>query len=142
MKALKLSRKAPAVQYAALAWRQAGEGREVLLITSRDTGRWVIAKGWPMTGREPWEAAAIEAFEEAGVRGEVETTAIGTYRYAKRLPRWRERLVDVQVFCLRVEEELEDWPERRQRERAWFAPGEAAARVDEPDLAGIIRGLG
>ncbi len=135
-------RKGRGVQYAALAWREAVEGREVLLITSRDTGRWVIPKGWPMKNRTPWDAAAREAFEEAGVKGQVEPAAIGSYRYVKHLSRWRERPVEVQVFPLRVERELDDWPERRQRERVWLAPEEAAGRVHEPDLAELIRKLG
>ena len=129
------------LQYAALAWRRAGEGREVLLVTSRDTGRWVIPKGWPMKGRTPWEAAAREAFEEAGVKGEVEQAPVGAFSYLKRLKQWRERMVEVQVFRLKVERELEDWPERRQRERVWLSPEDADARVDEPELAEIIRAL-
>ena len=129
------------MQYGTLAWRLNGEGKEVLLITSRDTGRWVIPKGWPMKSRTPWEAAASEAFEEAGIKGQVDHHALGSYRYIKRLSRWRERLVEVQVFCLEVERELDDWPERTQRERAWFAPDAAAGRVAEPDLAELIRAL-
>ena len=129
------------MQYGALAWRRAGTAREVLLVTSRDTGRWVIPKGWPMKKRTPWDAAAREAFEEAGVKGVVEPAAIGSYRYIKRLSRWRERPVEVQVFCLEVERELDDWPERPQRQRAWFAPEDAAGRVAEPDLAELIRRL-
>ncbi len=134
-------RKGRNVQYGALAWRDTGDGKEVLLVTSRDTGRWVIPKGWPMKNRTPWDAAAREAFEEAGVKGQVEQVATGAFSYLKRLSRWRERMVEVKVFRLEVERELEDWPERRQRQRAWLSPAEAAARVDEPDLAEIIRAL-
>ncbi len=127
------------VQYGVLPWREGADGPEVLLITSRDTGRWVIPKGWPMKGKAAWDAGALEAFEEAGVKGEVEHAPVGAYTYLKRLTRWRERLVEVQVYRMKVERELDEWPEKRQRERVWLTPEEAAARVAEPELAEIIR---
>ena len=72
-------------QYAALPWRYAGSGREVLLISSRDTGRWVIPKGWPISDLDPSASAAREAWEEAGVRGKTETEPMGLYSYDKVL---------------------------------------------------------
>ena len=71
-------------QYAALPWRNA-QGFEILLITSRETRRWVIPKGWPMPGNSPAESAAQEAYEEAGIRGKIAVQAIGHYGYRKRL---------------------------------------------------------
>lgn len=126
-------------QYAALPWRRADGGIEVLLVTSRETGRWVIPKGWPMRGKARHEAAALEAFEEAGVRGKVRTPSIGSYGYLKRLTGHRVRPVTVQVYPLQVREMLDDWPEKAERTRQWLAPAEAAGRVHEPELASIIR---
>jgi 8-oxo-dGTP pyrophosphatase MutT (NUDIX family) len=127
-----------AAQYAVIPWREGGAGREVLLITSRDTGRWVIPKGWPMRRRRPWEAAAAEAYEEAGVRGEVEAVQFGAYRYDKVRRSGRVRPVKVRVFRLKVAEVLDAWPEAGQRERAWFSPADAAERVDEPELKALL----
>lgn len=130
-------------QYAALPWRRDGDGRiEVMLITSRETRRWVIPKGWPMTNRTPAQAAAQEALEEAGVTGEVWTTPVGAYDYDKRLKSGQLQPVEVEVFPLAVQEELDAWPEKSQRQRRWFAAAEAAALVAEPRLAELIREFG
>jgi len=114
----------------------------VLLVTSRETRRWVIPKGWPMKARQPWDAAATEAFEEAGVRGEPERTQFGAYRYDKVRKSGRLRPVKARVFRLKVTEMLEDWPEKTQRDRAWMSPAEAAERVAEPELKALLRRLG
>ena len=77
-------KKARLKQVAALAYRKHGKGVDVLLITSRETKRWVIPKGWPMKGKKDWDAAATEAFEEAGIEGTIGHKSIGTYHYVKR----------------------------------------------------------
>ena len=127
------------LQYAALAWRQGEAGREILLITSRETGRWVLPKGWPMKRRKPADAAAREAYEEAGVRGEVVAEAAGAYTYLKAFTPSLAFRCEVQVFPLRVKRELADWPERKERTRRWFTPDEAAGAVEEPELQALIR---
>lgn len=128
------------IQYGALPWRF-GEMHqaEVMLLTSRETHRWVIPKGWPMKKKKARDAAAIEAFEEAGLIGQiVGKHPIGTYYYPKRQVDG-STLCQVRVFLLRVEEVLDDWPERVQRRREWFEPSDAARLVDEGGLAEIIR---
>ena len=128
-------------QYAALPYRFGEEGRlEVLLATSRETRRWVIPKGWPMKGLKPHKAAAQEAFEETGAVGQPSKDAIGAYVYWKRL---KETFVlcRVKVFPLRVEHLEEVWSEQHERERRWFAQGEAAARVEEPGLRALVAGF-
>lgn len=125
-------------QYAALPWRQA-EGFEILLITSRETRRWVIPKGWPMPGHSAAESAAQEAYEEAGVRGEMSAPAIGHYGYRKRLRGGAKKRFRVDVFAMEVTEVLDLWPEAHERARQWLSPAEAAIRVDEPELATLIR---
>jgi 8-oxo-dGTP pyrophosphatase MutT (NUDIX family) len=129
-------------QYGALPYRF-GEpgGVEVLLVTSRETKRWVIPKGWPMKGRKPAAVAKREAFEEAGVLGEVGKRALGSYLYAKRVKPDLTVTCKVKVFPLEVRKDLEDWPERGEREERWFSPGEAADAVAEAELGAMIRKL-
>lgn len=129
----------PRAQYAALPWRRgAGEALEVLLITSRETRRWVIPKGWPIKNMKSPDSAAREAFEEAGVVGNVRKKAVGFYAYDKRLRSGRLQRVGVDVFALQVTEERDAWPEKGQREKLWTTPGEAAILVDEPDLKRLL----
>jgi 8-oxo-dGTP pyrophosphatase MutT (NUDIX family) len=125
-------------QYAALPWRQAAS-LEILLITSRETRRWVIPKGWPMPEKSPAESAAQEAYEEAGIHGQIEAQAIGHYGYSKRQRGGSKKRFRVDVFTMEVTEVLDLWPEAHERARQWLSPAEAAIRVDEPGLAVLIR---
>ncbi|WP_334164928.1 NUDIX hydrolase [Phenylobacterium sp.] len=129
----------PRAQYAALPWRRRADGSvEVLLITSRETRRWVIPKGWPIKGLKSPKSAAREAFEEAGVTGEVAKKKLGAYHYDKRLASGRTQHVRVTVYALRVEAEAETWPEQGQREKLWTSAADAAPLVDEPELQALI----
>jgi 8-oxo-dGTP pyrophosphatase MutT (NUDIX family) len=112
-----------AQQYAVIPVRLGPNGGlEVLLLTSRGTRRWVIPKGWPMRKRAPKAAAAREAFEEAGVEGVVwPRESIGNYHYAKAVETGALP-IKVKVFLLRVERQLETWPEQDERETRWFSP--------------------
>jgi 8-oxo-dGTP pyrophosphatase MutT (NUDIX family) len=112
-----------------------------MLITSRETRRWVVPKGWAERGVPPHEQAAREAFEEAGLKGEVGRERLGSYRYAKLLRGGRSVPVRVDVFPLAVTGRLDDWPEKDQREAVWVTPAEAAALVDEGGLAAILLDL-
>ncbi|HEX2887726.1 NUDIX hydrolase [Vineibacter terrae] len=126
-------------QYAALPYRPSPDGQlHVLLITSRDSGRWIIPKGWPMPGKTGPQVAAQEAFEEAGVIGKTGDVPVGSYRYLKRRRRTDSMTCLVEVFPLEVTDELERWPETRRRVRSWFTPQDAAARVDEAELKALI----
>jgi 8-oxo-dGTP pyrophosphatase MutT (NUDIX family) len=132
----------PGVQYAALPYRQGADGLEVLLVTSRETRRWVIPKGWPMKGRKPHAAAAREAFEEAGVVGQVTKAAVGAYPYMKRLKNGALIPCLVRVYPLQVTQERAAWPEMAERERCWLGVEAAAEAVSEPELAELIRSFG
>lgn len=126
-------------QYAALPWRRSGAGEvEVLLITSRETRRWVLPKGWPKTGEPPAESTAREALEEAGVEGKVARSALGAYRYDKRLKSGEAQPVTVQVYALEVRVERAVWPEAGEREKLWTSPRLAVDLVDEPELKALI----
>lgn len=130
----------PRVQSAALPWRLTPAGAvEVLLVTSRETRRWVAPKGWPIKGLKSFQAAAREAFEEAGVEGEIGKKRIGVYHYDKRLRSGRLQKVRVAVYPLKVVTERDAWPEAGQREKLWIAPRSAAELVHEPELAAILR---
>ncbi len=129
-------------QYAALVWRPpAFGGIEVLLITSRETRRWVVPKGWPIKDLRPHQTAAREAWEEAGVEDRTGARKIGVFDYGKRLSSGALQPVRVKVYPLRVETEHDEWPEAGQRERLWLAPEEAAGRVDEPGLSRLLAGF-
>ena len=127
-------------QFAALPWRVSDGKPQILLITSRDSGRWIVPKGWPMQGATPAEAAASEAWEEAGVRGTVTPVCIGFYSYDKdmgdgALP------VAVAVFPVEVGKLAKRYPEMGDRRRRWFSRRKAAEKVAEPELRAIIEGF-
>ncbi len=111
----------------------------MLLVTSRGTGRWVIPKGNPESGLSAHAAAALEAEEEAGVRGALCPIPLGSYQYRKRRSSGATLTVDVDVFPLAVNDVLVSWKEQNERERRWFGLSEAASAVDEPDLRDLIR---
>jgi len=130
------------VQYAALPYRvSAAFGTEVLLVTSRETKRWIIPKGWPNRAKDPWDSAAQEATEEAGVVGKIGQKPIGSYSYAKRLRSGKTVVCEVEVFPLKVKRQRKSWREMGQREWAWFSPANAAKAVGEPELGSIVRRL-
>lgn len=125
-------------QVAALPLRQDKDGAlQILLVTSRDTGRWIIPKGWPSKRLKDCKAAAREAREEAGVKGKIFRRAIGSYRYLKR-ELGTGSLVEVSVFLLRVSKHCKRWPEKQERRRAWFNLEDAASRVSDPELSHLI----
>ena len=111
----------------------------VLLVTSRESKRWVIPKGNRSSGTDPHVAAAVEAEEEAGVRGAVCPTPLGSFRYRKTRKTGASLMFDVDVYPLAVTQELDHYKEADQRERRWFSLGDAADAVEEPDLATLIR---
>jgi 8-oxo-dGTP pyrophosphatase MutT (NUDIX family) len=129
---------APKKQIAALPLRKKGKVVEILLISSRETKRWIIPKGWPMQGRTDDQAAQQEAFEEAGVEGRMGTTPIGSFAYTKRKKSGKLQPCDVTVYALTVEKLLRQWPEKAERKRRWFKAKEAAELVTEEGLRAII----
>ena len=111
-----------------------------LLVTSRGSGRWIFPKGELSEGQEPWETAAMEALEEAGVEGEIETRPIGSYRTTKSLA-IRRTVVDVDMYPLRVTRQLDQWQEMKYRHRHWVILPEARRLLSEPGLAELARNL-
>ena len=128
-------------QIAALPFRRQKKRLEILMITSRETKRWVIPKGWPMEGCTDYEAAKIEAFEEAGIDGRIDHMPLGFFDYQKRLKSGETKFIRVQVYGLHVTELKRNWPEKHQRKRKWFSPANAAQLVAEEGLKALIAGL-
>src|SRR5258707_4433040 len=129
------------VQYGALPYRRDDDGSvEVLLVTSRETKRWMIPKGWPIKGLKPSKAAAREAYEEAGVRGRIAGRAFGHYVYEKLLEDSVMAVpCQVEVFPLAVQRLSENWPESKQRAARWLTAADAAALVENDRLHDLIR---
>ena len=124
------------LQTGALPYRYVDAAPEVLLITSRSRRRWILPKGNPMNGKSLAEAAAEEAYEEAGVRGTIAEEEIGRYEHGVRGKK------EVRVFPLRVEDMLDEYPEASERQRQWFSLEEARLRVWEPGLKELLRRAG
>ena len=131
------------VQYGALPYRlRTGSRRpQFMLITSRETQRWVIPKGWPKKGKSARQSAAREAFEEAGVIGRVSRRAVGSFSYEKRLKNGGTVECEVRVFPLHVKRQSREWPEKQERKVKWLSAAKAAKKVDEPTLGELIRQL-
>lgn len=128
------------IQFAALCYRQHAGEVEVCLVTSRGTGRWILPKGWPMHKQTPAEAAATEAWEEAGLTGQSYDHCLGVYSYIKPLTK-REKSVVALVYPVRVDRVHTKWPEKGERKRRWVSLEAAAGMVNEPELAAILRGF-
>ena len=109
---------------------------EVLLITSSTGKRWVIPKGMIEFMMSPQDSAAKEAWEEAGVIGQVLPTTMGTYDYQK----WG-RTCRVETFLLQVETVLEDWPEAKLRKLEWLSVKQAVKHIQEAELKQILMAL-
>ncbi len=131
---------APLHQVGALPVRSSGGTLEVCLVTTRETRRWTIPKGWPMKGKTDREAAAIEAKEEAGLVGKVSKQPLGSFLYWKRRPGQFD-LISVSVYRMDVDKQLATWKEAGERYVMWFPLASAADLVDETGLRAIIAGL-
>ena len=110
----------------------------ILMVTSRETRRWIVPKGWQEKKVTDRDQAGREAFEEAGVAGILSDKPIGSYRYDKRLKDGRVKVLEVAVYSLEVTELLDDWPEMDERERRWMTPAQAAMAVREGALAALL----
>ncbi|MGO8740404.1 NUDIX hydrolase [Rhodoblastus sp.] len=142
----KVEKKVPSVkrgarerlQYAAMPWRITENGLEIMLVSSRETRRWIIPKGWPMAGRDGAAAAAIEALEEAGLLGVIAEKPLGAFHYVKRFTRG-EGLCRAEVYPLRVVRQRDHWLEEDERETQWFPAAKAAKLVSDRGLGVLIR---
>ena len=128
-------------QFAALCFRMVDDKLKILMITSRGSGRWIIPRGWPMDNKTPSQAALTEAWEEAGVRGKGYDVSLGLYSYTREIGEDGPVPCVAMVYPVKVKTLAQDYPEKGQRKRKWLSPGKAAERVNEPELARIIKGF-
>lgn len=126
-------------QVAALPYVETERGILLLLITTRGRGRWTIPKGWPKSGLSDSQLAAREAFEEAGVAGEIGSKPIGNFTYTKRLHLFSWVRCSVDVYLLHADRQLLSWPEQESRKLIWIEPSQAVKLVKEPQLANVLR---
>jgi 8-oxo-dGTP pyrophosphatase MutT (NUDIX family) len=133
-------KRAVRVQYGALPYRFTSNAElEILLLTTRQSKRWIIPKGWPIKGLRAAKSAAREAFEEAGVRGRLGAKSVGVFAYNKVLDENGVRVnCEVRVFPLLVKRQSETWPEIEQRVVRWVAPDKALALIEEPELKALV----
>ena len=143
MKAERIPEEPPSVrqQVAALPYRL-GAGVEIMVVSSRETRRWVLPKGWPMKGKSLHASAEREALEEAGIEGVISAQALGQYHYVKRMKNGSTPLCAVSVYPLLVTRQRETWRESAERTTRWMPVEAAAQAVHEPDLREIILAFG
>jgi 8-oxo-dGTP pyrophosphatase MutT (NUDIX family) len=134
------AKRAVRVQYGAMPYRFTPDAvLEILLVTTRQSKRWIIPKGWPIKGLRPGKSAAREAFEEAGVRGLVGAKSVGLFAYDKILDENGVQVsCEVRVFPLLVQRQSETWPEIEQRTAQWVAPDIALTLIEEPGLKALV----
>ncbi len=126
-------------QLAALCYRDGKKGREILMVTS-SRGRWILPKGWPMKGKKDREAAMIEAWEEAGVKGgKLKRRPVGKYLAAKVNKHGDEELAETKVYQVKVKDTRKKYPESNKRDRKWVSPKKAAKLVTEDGLRSILK---
>lgn len=128
-------------QSAVLAYSIESGIPKVLLVTSRGRGRWVLPKGHIDAGQNPREAALCEAYEEAGIKGHLAETKIGTYSYSKADEK-NGHAYRVKVYPMQVSTLADDWPEKNQRDRVWMDFPAASHAVEEPELQDLLRDFG
>ncbi|WP_428688397.1 NUDIX hydrolase [Roseibium sp.] len=127
------------LQIAALCVRPGGTEPEVLLVSTRDSGRYILPKGWPEKDKPAWDTAVIEAYEEAGIVGEVDRRPIGSFRSYKGVSKGLKIRTKVLVYKVRFEKQLKEFPETGQRKCVWLPVSKAIEKVDEPALKRFLR---
>ncbi len=126
-------------QHAALPFQLKAGRVKICLITSRETSRWIIPKGWPIEGTPPHKVAALEAFEEAGLTGKVASKSVGHFQYVKRLKDGAELDCEVTVYPMLVENQAKHFEEKGQRQILWVARKKASRLVDDKQLSKLVR---
>jgi 8-oxo-dGTP pyrophosphatase MutT (NUDIX family) len=111
-------------QVAAVCYRVRNSEIEFLLVRTRGGGRWTFPKGSAEPGLTHAQAAALEAFEEAGVHGRIEEASFARYIRRKqgdtgnRASRCDQGVAVNAHLCevLRL-----STPQESKRNRTWFS---------------------
>jgi 8-oxo-dGTP pyrophosphatase MutT (NUDIX family) len=129
-------------QAGVIAYRILNGNVQVLLMTSRDSGRWIIPKGNVNGSATPAKAAKKEAYEEAGLKGTISSSIpLGIYTYFKKLESGEARAAAVEVYLLHVNQQLKKWPEQAERNLSWVTMKEAVELIEEPGVVPLLRRL-
>ncbi|WP_346913913.1 NUDIX hydrolase [uncultured Roseibium sp.] len=131
----------PRLQIAALCYRKSRKGLEVLLVTSRGTGRWILPKGWPELKEAGHETAETEAYEEAGIVGSAESKPFAHFRSYKGMDGGLNLRTRVDVYLIKAEDQIADFPELGQRTIAWVPVDKAIEMTGEPELHRVLKRL-
>ena len=128
-------------QFGALCYRIRKDKVQILLVTGRRSGRWIIPKGWPINGETPAASAMKEAWEEAGVLGKQAGDCLGVFAHYRADPEIKHPNL-VAVFPVVVKSVTKEFPEAGERRRKWFSVKKAAAQVHNSELAQLIEAFG
>lgn len=109
------------------------------MITSRERQHWIIPKGWPKRGMRPHKLAELEAYEEAGLKGQADPEPLGSYSYPKVLKNGAVLKCDVTVFPMLVDRQARSWREKSQRRFRWVAPKRAVRLADDKGLRKLLQ---
>lgn len=123
-------------QSAVIPYRLGKKGMEILLITSLKRKHWIVPKGYVEFNLTPFESAKKEAYEEAGVLGSNETIEVGTFKFDRAIGS-----CILKVFTMEVNEVLDEYPEKKDRERKWFTLDEASEIIAIPEIGEMIKAL-
>ncbi len=117
----------------ALAFSRKGKRLRLILVTTKKTQRWICPKGQPEKGVDDHDVAVMEAFEEAGVTGEVMPEISREYvsHSGKR----------IRLFPLLVEKIHKQWPEKRQRRRCVCSLRQALGLISDEGLRQCVEKL-
>jgi 8-oxo-dGTP pyrophosphatase MutT (NUDIX family) len=130
------------LQSGVIAYRIGKSGEvKVLLVGRGKKARWGIPKGTAEPGLSLPQNAAKEAYEEAGVSGQLEPRALGKYSARKRLRSGDEITIEVWVYLLKVSETARSWPEKGKRRTKWVSALKAVQLLQEPLLQELCEDL-
>jgi phosphohistidine phosphatase len=121
-------------QAAAIPFRSINQQFEILLVTSRNNRQWTIPKGLIEPGVTAEQTAVQEAYEEAGISGMLYPDRMLEFSYRK----W-QGICQVKAYLFRVEQELENWPEKSIRQRRWVSFAEASKLIKFPKVGKFLR---
>ena len=114
-----------------------GDQIAILFITSQTRGRWIFPKGTLEKGENQEAGVKREAYEEAGIKGDVLNNFPITIPITKQT---NDGLIKIPVtyYPLLVREQLEEWPEREKRQRHWSLVSDATRATDRIDFLNLI----
>jgi 8-oxo-dGTP pyrophosphatase MutT (NUDIX family) len=121
-------------QVAAVCYRIRGKAIEFLLVQTRGS-RWIFPKGSAEPGLTHAQAAALEAFEEAGVHGRIEEASFARYVRRRHADPGERGEVEFTVKAYLCEVLWLDPPQELDRRPTWFSVEKAMRRLRDDRAA-------